>query len=76
MHSKGYSGVLSLLPMERSRGGSSNPSYKEAVVSRCKLTMGNVKDSDEEGKINEKGSDGARFKKNSSTKDKEEEEKS
>lgn len=36
--------------MECSRGGSSTPSYKEAVASRGKLSLGNVRDSEEEGK--------------------------
>ena len=63
--------------MESCSGGSSTPSYKDAVANRSKGSTRNSK-SDKNYKIkdNEKEIDGTRTKENSSTKDKEEEDKS
>ena len=63
--------------MEGCRGGSSTPSYKDAIASRGKSPLGNVRGSvEEEKRNNEKETDGARPKENGSTKDREEEDKS
>lgn len=62
--------------MERNRGGSSTRSYKEATSGRGKSPLGKVRCSgEEEEKNNGKEAEGARSKENSSTKDKEEEDK-
>ena len=50
MHSWGFEEFQSLILMEGRRGGSSTPSYKEAVASREKSPLGNVRGSGEEGK--------------------------
>ena len=62
--------------MEGHRGGSSTPSYKEAVANRGKEPLGNVRSTTEEGKRNtEEETEGTKRKENNSTKDKEEEDK-
>jgi len=63
--------------MESGRGGSSAPSYKDAVASRSKSPTGTSKGGmNYRNRVNEKETDGTRTKENSSTKDKEEEDKS
>jgi len=62
--------------MEGCRGGSSTPSYKEAITSIGKKPLENARGTIEEGKINmEEKIEGTKTKENNSTKDKEEEDK-
>jgi len=63
--------------MEGCKGGSSTPSYKDAIASRGKSPLGNVRGFvEEEKRNNEKETYGATPKENGSTKDREEEDKS
>jgi len=62
--------------MERRRGVSSNPSYKEVVASKGKKPLENVRGTTEKGKRNtEEEIEGNKTKENNSKKDKEEEDK-